>query len=652
METSSRSAPVLSILVLCGLVAAVALWAIGGSDALGPDPAAAAALEPFDSCEEVEDYVDDHRWALGAGPYGPDVAVDGDVVLNTAEAAPTALTREVVGPSATGTNVQEAGIDEPDITKLDGDTLYVLSRGALQAFDVSSDEPFLLDQLELGGRSDGNAQLLIAGDTALVIDEFSARPDWLPQTRLTEIDVTDPAAMAPRREMEIDGANVSARLRGSTAHVVLAGTPDYRERSDEPDDTDESGEPEPGTGASGETGPEPEPDDESAAWLPQVTVTELETGEASSEPLFGCDAVSYPERFAGLGLVSVLTLDLAADLAVSDVDTVITNGHTVYASASSLYVATEALAAPSDGVIDSLTRMVVPDTLPPPAPAFPDETQIHRFDTTDPLATSYSASGEVDGRILNEWSLSEHEGFLRVATMTGDSFVDRPGERESGVTVLAERDGQLETVGAIDGLGRGEEIFGVRFVGEMGYVVTFEQTDPLYALDLSSPEAPELTGELKIRGYSAYLHPVADGRLLGIGQSGTQDGTLTGAQASLFDVADAGAPERMDTLDLVDKSTGTAAAEWDHHAFLYSPENALAVVPVATYELRGTQAVTTYERRGSQAVAMRVDPAGGLTELARLDDGNGEMLRTLVAGDRLVTVSSGGVASRDLETLE
>ena len=644
MNTPPRPTLVVSFLASCALGAAGVLWAtgaLGGSGPLGPDRASAAALEPFDSCGEVEDYVREHRWALAPHAYEGVPIEDGGVVLNAAEAAPTAaLTRETVGPSATGTNVQEAGIDEPDIAKLDAGTLYVLSRDALQAFDVTGDEPVLLDQLELGGRSDGDPQLLIAADKVLVIDEFSARPDWLPRTRLTEVDVADPAAMAPLTQTEIEGAHVSSRLRGSTAHMVLAGTPDYHERGGD------AGKLEPGTledapptGASGETGPEPEPDEKSAAWLPQATVTDLATGEATTEPLFGCDSISYPERFAGLGLVSVLTLDLTAGLPASDVDTVITNGNTVYAAESSLYVATETLTPPSEGVIDSVTRMIMPDT--PIAPAFSDETAIHRFDTTDPLATSYSASGEVDGRILNEWSLSEHEGFLRVATTTGDPFAGGPGESESGVTVLAERDGELETVGALDGLGRGEEIFGVRFVGEAGYVVTFEQTDPLYALDLSSPEEPELTGELKIPGYSAYLHPVADGRLLGIGQSGTQDGMLTGAQASLFDVSDAGAPQRMDTLDLVDRRYGTAAAEWDHHAFLYSPENALAVVPV-----------TSFERGGSQAIAMRVDPAGRLTELARLDDGKGEILRTIVAGDRLVTVSAGGVGSRALETLE
>ncbi len=148
------------------------------------------------------------------------------------------------------------------------------------------------------------------------------------------------------------------------------------------------------------------------------------------------------------------------------------------------------------------------------------------------------------------------------------------------------------------------------------------------------------TGELKIPGYSAYLHPVADGRLLGIGQAGTADGTITGAQASLFEVADASRPERLDTLDLSDGRYGSTSTEWDHHAFLYSPEHSLAVVPVQSYGRGGT--------RG--AVAMTVDLREGLTEVTRLE-GEGQIERVLVAGENLVTVSTGGVALRPLADL-
>ena len=215
----------------------------------------------------------------------------------------------------------------------------------------------------------------------------------------------------------------------------------------------------------------------------------------------------------------------------------------------------------------------------------------------------------------------------------------------SAVSVLAESGDELETVGRVGDLGRGEEIYAVRFVGEVGFVVTFEQTDPLYALDLSDPADPRVTGELKIPGYSAYLHPVGGELLLGIGQSGTDSGQVTGSQASLFDVGDLSDPQRVDKLELARGQWSSSAAEFDHHAFAYVPDRELALVPVSSYG---------GERFGG-AVAVGVGAGGELEELARFEDGHGyrgQIERMLVSGDNLVTVSQQGISIRDLDGFE
>ena len=120
------------------------------------------------------------------------------------------------------------------------------------------------------------------------------------------------------------------------------------------------------------------------------------------------------------------------------------------------------------------------------------------------------------GRLLDQYSMSEHDGRLRLATTTSPSpGVRGPGgewRSESAVHVLAERGGRLTEIGKVGGLGKGERIYSVRFIGPTGYVVTFRQIDPLYVIDLRDPSRPAVTGELKITGYSAYLHPTADGR--------------------------------------------------------------------------------------------------------------------------------------------
>ncbi|CAN5205996.1 hypothetical protein BH24ACT23_BH24ACT23_08260 [soil metagenome] len=646
---ASRAVPILAVtLALAGGLA----WAtglFGSSDSVGPQRANAAALKPFESCDGILDYVRDHRWALGAYAYGPlpladrrDVAA---LSVQNRAVEDSAGSPDAVGSSPTGTNVQEAGIDEPDIAKLDGDTLYVVDGRTLQSFDVGGEDPELLAEIDLGSRTDTEPQLLIADDRVFVLAMTSSQPDY-PATRVIEVDTSDPGEPQLIRTSEIEGAYVDARLRGETAHLVVAPTPDYpveppegaghREDSIEPLDRPAGrGAP---SGATGETGPEPTESGE-PAWLPTITITDAASGESTTEALFGCDEVAYPSRFAGLGVVSVLTIDAEKGFPAIDSDSVMTNGRTIYASASNLYVATETMPNPGGGVIETLGRAVAPDIVA--SVELPDETAIHRFDISSPGETSYAASGEIEGRILNEWSLSEHDGFLRVAATKGDPWTEGPNESETGVTVLDANGGELTQVGRAGGLGRGETIFGVRFIGEMGYVVTFEQTDPLYTIDLSNPKDPRTTGELKIPGYSAYLHPVGDGLLLGIGQSGTDAGQLTGAQASLFDVADAAAPERIDTLDLTDGRYGSADTEWDSHAFLYSPANRLAAVPVTSYG-RGA---------GASAVAFRVDEDGSLAEPVKLDDDRGQIRRMLVAGERLITVSTAGVASRPLAEL-
>ncbi len=203
----------------------------------------------------------------------------------------------------------------------------------------------------------------------------------------------------------------------------------------------------------------------------------------------------------------------------------------------------------------------------------PPPTLIHKFSLGANGTASYEASGEVPGQLLNQFSMSEYEGDLRVATTT--TSWDGTTPSTSAVRVLRPAGNELTQIGIVDGLGTTEQIYAVRFLGTQAYVVTFRQTDPLYVVDLSDPAAPALSGELKIPGYSSYLHPVGDGLLLGVGQGGTDDGRIQGTQLSLFDVHDPANPVQLSTLAI----GGFSEAEWDHHAFLYWPEDGTIVLP-------------------------------------------------------------------------
>ncbi len=158
---------------------------------------------------------------------------------------------------------------------------------------------------------------------------------------------------------------------------------------------------------------------------------------------------------------------------------------------------------------------------------------------------------------------------------------DAAAASQSYVTVLADHGGVLAAVGQVSGLGAGQQIYSVRFIGDAGYVVTFRRVDPLYTIDLSSPTSPRVAGQLELEGYSAYLHPVAEGLLLGIGQEVGPENEPSGAQLELFDVSNPAAPRLKARATL--GSGSSSQVQYDHHAFLFWPPTALAVLPLSIY---------------------------------------------------------------------
>lgn len=180
------------------------------------------------------------------------------------------------------------------------------------------------------------------------------------------------------------------------------------------------------------------------------------------------------------------------------------------------------------------------------------------------------ASGSVPGYLLNQFALDEYNGYLRVATTIGESWawgISAGGTQTNDVYIL---DNNLRIAGSILDLGLGERIYAARFMGNTGYLVTFKQTDPFYVLDLSNPKEPKMVGELKIPGYSSYLHPITDTRILGIGM---EEGKV---KLSYFDVSDPSNPKEMAKYSLDDYGSDVL---YDHHAFLQDSKHQVFFLP-------------------------------------------------------------------------
>ncbi|MBR3767820.1 MAG: beta-propeller domain-containing protein [Clostridia bacterium] len=175
----------------------------------------------------------------------------------------------------------------------------------------------------------------------------------------------------------------------------------------------------------------------------------------------------------------------------------------------------------------------------------------------------YMYSTELEGSILNSYSIDEYNGYLRIALQKSD---------ENCIYVLNRK---LEKVGEITGIAEGERIKSARFMGDTAYLVTFVQTDPLFVIDLSDPEKPGIVGEVKLPGFSSYLHPVGEGLLVGVGVGGTELGVDGSSKISLFDVKDPTSPKEIDSLVFPDSQLGT-----DPKAFCSVTESSFLV----TYE--------------------------------------------------------------------
>ena len=576
-------------------------------------------LRAFGSCPALVEYAKGHfdqtRGATGGG-VAPQAEPGLQGRTPNASSAPDAAAKESA-PSYSTTNVQEEGVDEPDLVKTDGATIFTVVSDTLYAVAATGPgAPRIAGSLKLS-RSGGD--LLLHGQRLLVIQSAAAifdRPVAAPrlavapvagQTLITEVDVRDPAALKVARTLTLDGQYVNARQNGATARVVLSSTPRAYAQA----------------GVRGRA----------SGWLPRSRFASRISGRHRTRTMVACRAVRRPPAFSGLGTVSILTIDLDKGLWEVDADAVMTDAQTVYGSTGHLYVATQ--------------RWIDPQTVASDLPT--TRTLIHRFDVSDPDRTTYEASGEVPGYLLNQYSLSEHGGDLRVASTADPVWWQgrQQGSSQSQVTVLRRDGATLAPVGRVSGLGQGQRIYSVRFIGDVGYVVTFRQVDPLYTIDLSNPSAPKVLGELELLGYSAYLHPIADDLLLGVGQDATPEGRTKGVQVSLFGVGDPAHPRLLAQHAL--GAASSSQVEFDSHAFLYWAPRQLVVLPVQVYDagasgsspgFAGAVALTVASSGIAEAGRVAHDPTAGYVP---------PISRSIVIGDQLLTVSDGGVLASALD---
>ena len=537
------------------------------------------------------------------GPYGFGYAYGGYGYNGIAVPAPGRMTSEdsaasagtqslaapqskAAGPVATGsegsysgTNNQEAGVDEADLVKTDGKLLVIARSGHVVVIDVSGGAGAAKQVASIDVPKGADvSQLFFDGTHVMAIG--SRYQEWPtatptptqeqkgatsppeqdpasiaaampgPRTVVQLIDLTDPAAPKVTDTVEVDGQLAAARLVNGRARLVVRSEPLALPFVQPQSPVGEPTSEEMNRRILAEAPLE--------QWVPHLW------RDGTRSDLVSCDRVYIPETFAGLSMTSIVTLPLAAERATPETTSLLAPGDVTYTSDRSLYVTAQAWIDPriaqQGGSMPEITDW---------------KTAVHRFAIDGDGPATYVASGEVDGTIRNSFSLGEVGDHLGIAITKGSPWGINDTSESSLVTMKVDGT-KLVQAGIVGGLGAGESIQSVRFVGSRAYVVTFKQTDPFYVIDLSNPDAPRLAGELKLLGYSGYLHPIGENRVLGIGRAANAEGRDQGMQATLFDTTDPAAPKALGSW--TDRN-GWSNVDWDHHAFLYWDATGLALFP-------------------------------------------------------------------------
>jgi inhibitor of cysteine peptidase len=523
-------------------------------------------------------------------------------------------------PGYSQTNIQVEGVDEADIVKSDGEYIYLATDNRLViAKAYPPKEARVLSELEIEGYING---LFVNGDRLVVLQgngamygiwrDYSSSYTYEVKTSIRVYDVTDREKLVLEREVSVDGNYVSARMIGDYVYIIASGS----------------------------------------AWMANDNIglpmiyQDGGTVEIQPADIWHSETPDY-----GYGFTTIMSVNTVNDDEEPVHETLLLGGASnIYVSPSNIYVTFTDWSGGSE------------------------KTSVHRIHV-DEGRIEYHATGEVPGRLLNQFSMDENGEYFRVATTVGYAW-GGDTKSTSNVYVL---DQNLDTFGRLENLAPGEEVYSARFMGSRCYLVTFKKVDPLFVIDLANPGQPEVLGELKITGYSDYLHPYDENHVIGIGKEAVaaEEGDFAwyqGVKISLFDVSDVANPKEIAKYEIGDRGTDSPVLN-DHKAFLFDRSKNLLVLPVSVAEIDPSQYPGGVPSWGYGEVVWQgayvfdISLESGLELRGKITHCDGEeaenggyvryygysscsIERSLYIGDVLYTISGSKIGMNDLETLE
>jgi len=533
------------------------------------------------------------------------------------------------GHEVSSTNVQVQGIDEADIVKTDGEYIYQVVDGRVNIISTKSAEKmehiasiqfqqtFSPSQLFLD-----KGQLLIIGysynyETNSAGKKIAADSLYAPMNEMTSAlvyDVKDPTKPTLEREISLEGYLSSARKIGSKVYLIANHFPQYWLLED----------------------------DDGVDLRPRYSDS-VNKEEATS---VSYDEIQYIPGSKEANYTTIAAFDLSIPNQEAKITTYLGSGGQLYMSKENLYLAFTNWRSAEE-------RME----------AFTPSTMIYKFGINQ-LDVTFQGNTEVVGTVLNQFSMDEHNGYFRVATTEGDSW----NESKPSKNHLIVFDKDLKQVGELSDLAKGERIYSARFMGDRIYIVTFKETDPLFVIDASEPSNPTILGELKIPGFSNYLHPYDENHIIGFGYDTkllTMEGdkeprVLTeGVKLSLFDITDVSNPKEKFTEIIGGRGT-YSPLNYDHKALLYNRENGLFAFPINVYEsVKGNEYEQKFIFQGAYVYNVSLDKGFSLkSKISHMmgkelyEEWDNEIQRLVYIDKQLYALSHSKISSYSIENYQ
>ncbi|MBN1431711.1 MAG: beta-propeller domain-containing protein [Methanomicrobiaceae archaeon] len=478
------------------------------------------------------------------------------------------------------TNIQVIDVDEADFVKNDGKYIYIVSGGSLIITEAyPPEDAAIISETKIGGDT---KEIFINGDK-LVVFYNSQKEVWVkPENSAAPIpvtnevaaaviyDISDPENPQPERTIEVPGYYQNSRMIGDYVYFI-SRNPLYGTYDD--------------------------------VMMPYVA----EDGTEIISPDVWC-----PKIPQGSYVMYTITSFNVDDRGKTGSESFLLGyDNTLFVSTENVYLAYQKDSGYYRGPVFIDDAMEERDL----SYQTGQKTVIHRF-SIDDEKVRYAATGEVPGRLLNQYSMDEYEENLRVAT-TVDFWMSADGRSYNNVYVL---DRDMNIRGELENLAPDESIYSARFMGDLLYLVTYKRVDPFFVIDLSNPDQPGILGKLKIPGYSDYLHPLDEKHIIGIGKAtyenewgGVSEG---GVKIALFDVTDLNDPVCIDKVEIGDSGSDSEILD-DHRAFLLDKRTNTLVIPITEITknpVEGSRYEDSYSRGvWNGAYVYGISPESGFT---------------------------------------